>query len=192
MPIFWIPFTSEIVPGLAGGICGAGLQISVTKPSFASYDHAGGLRTYVAQGVTVVTHEMNKPFYEKAWARPRTIAPDSLSKAPRAALYETVNDKKVMTSGGKTIELYYMKGTSHNMYNLLVFMPGTGLAFWGDGYNPPEGNEVRDLGRTPEQGIDLYRVITMNNLDVKTIAPAHGSGAKPFDNLKKAIGLIPL
>jgi len=158
----------------------------------AHYDHAGGLRTYVAQGVTVVTHEMNKPFYEKAWARPRTIAPDSLSKAPKAAVYETVNDKKVMTGGGKTIELYYMKGTSHNMYNLLVFMPGTGLAFWGDGYNPPEGNEVRDLGRTPEQGIDLYRVITMNNLDVKTIAPAHGAAPKPFDNLKKAIGLLPL
>jgi hypothetical protein len=36
MPIFWTPFTSAVVPGLAGGICGAGLQMSVTKPSFAS------------------------------------------------------------------------------------------------------------------------------------------------------------
>jgi len=27
---------------------------------------------------------------------------------------------------------------------------------------------------------------------VKTIAPAHGFGPKPYDNLKKAIGLIPL
>jgi len=26
---------------------------------------------------------------------------------------------------------------------------------------------------------------------VRTIAPAHGAGPKPFDNLKKAIGLIP-
>jgi len=31
-----------------------------------------------------------------------------------------------------------------------------------------------------------------NNLDVKTIAPAHGSAAKPYDNLKKAIERIPL
>ena len=46
----------------------------------AHYDHAGGLRTYRGQGVTVVTHELNKPFYEKVWARPRTIAPDLLSK----------------------------------------------------------------------------------------------------------------
>ena len=134
---------------------------------------------------------MNKPFFEKVWARPRTIAPDSLSKAPKSAVFDTVSDKKVLSGGGKTIELYYMKGTSHNMYNLLVYMPQEKLAYWGDGYNPPEGNDARDLGRTPEQGIDIYRVITMNNLDVKTIAPAHGAGPKPFDNLKKAIGMLP-
>jgi len=158
----------------------------------AHYDHAGGLRTYVAKGVTVVTHETNKPFYEKVWARPRTLAPDLLSKSPKPAVFETVSDKKVMTDGAKTIELYHMKGTSHNVANLLVYMPREGLVFWGDGYNPPEGTEPRDLARTPEQAIDLYRIITMNNLDVKTIAPAHGFGPKPFDNLKKAIGLIPL
>ncbi len=157
----------------------------------AHYDHAGGLRTYVAKGVTVVTHEMNKPFFEKVWARPRTIAPDLLSKSPRPATFETVSDKKVMTDGEKTIELYHMKGTSHNVANLLVYMPKEGLMYWGDGYNPPEGNDPRDFARTPEQMIDLYRVITMNNLDVKTIAPAHGAGARPFDNLKKAIGLLP-
>jgi glyoxylase-like metal-dependent hydrolase (beta-lactamase superfamily II) len=156
----------------------------------AHYDHAGGLRTYVAQGVTVVTHELNKPFFEKMWARPRTIAPDQLSKAPKAAVFETVSDKKVMTDGTQTLELYHMKGTSHNVANLIVFMPRHGLVFWGDGYNPPAGNDARDPGRTPEQSIDLYRVITANNLDVKTIAPAHGAGPKPFDNLKKAIGLI--
>jgi len=138
----------------------------------------------------VITHEMNKPFFEKVWARPRTIAPDSLSKAPKAATFETVGDKKVLSDGKRTIELYHMKDTSHNVANLLVFMPKQNLLFWGDGYNPPEGNDARDPGRTPEQMIDLYRTITARNLDVKTIAPAHGAGPKPFDNLKKAIGLI--
>jgi glyoxylase-like metal-dependent hydrolase (beta-lactamase superfamily II) len=158
----------------------------------AHYDHAGGLRTYVAQGATIVTHETNKPFFERVWARPRTLAPDLLSKTPRPATFETVSDKKVMTDGNRTIEIYFMKGTSHNVANMLVYMPKEGLLFWGDGYNPPAGNDPRDFGRTPEQMIDLYRVITMNNLDVKTVAPAHGAGAKPYDNLKKAIGLIPL
>jgi glyoxylase-like metal-dependent hydrolase (beta-lactamase superfamily II) len=156
------------------------------------YDHAGGLRTYVAKGITVVTHETNKTFYEQAWARPRTVAPDLLSKSPRPASFETMTDKKVITDGTRSIELYFMKGTSHQVANLLVFMPKEGLAYWGDGYNPPQGNDPRDLGRTPEQMIDIYRIITANKLDVKTIAPAHGFGPKPFDDLKKAIGLIPL
>ena len=48
-------------------------------------------------------------------ARARTIAPDLLSKSPKSALFETVSDKKVMTDGSQTLELYHMKGTSHNV-----------------------------------------------------------------------------
>src|SRR5262249_26743295 len=158
----------------------------------AHYDHAGGLRTYVAKGVTVITHERNKRFFENVWARPRTLAPDLLSKSPKPANFETITDKKVMSDGTRTLEIYFMKGTSHNVANLLVFLPKEGLLYYGDGYNPPSGDDPRDPARTPEQMIDLYRVITMNNLDVRAIAPAHGSGAKPYDNLKKAIGLIPM
>jgi glyoxylase-like metal-dependent hydrolase (beta-lactamase superfamily II) len=169
-----------------------GKPIRYVINTHAHYDHAGGLRTYVAQGATVITHERNKPFFERVWSRPRTIAPDSLSKAPKAATFETVGDKKVLSDGKRTIELYLMKDTSHNVANLLVYMPAEKLLFWGDGYNPPQGDDPRDPVRTPEQMIDLYRIITMLNLDVRTVAPAHGFGPKPYDNLKKAIGLIPL
>jgi len=53
----------------------------------------------VAQGVTVVTHEHNKPFFGENVGAARTIAPDQLSKSPKPALFETVSDKKVMTDG---------------------------------------------------------------------------------------------
>lgn len=153
------------------------------------YDHAGGLRTYVAQGATIVTHAMNQPFFEKSWARPRTIAPDSLSRNPREAQFETLTDKKIISGKSRTIELYYMKDTSHAKYNLIVFIPEEGLAYWGDGYNPPAGNNPLDVARTPEQGIDIYRVIKMNKIDVKTIAPAHGAGPKPFSYFLMGMGL---
>jgi len=51
----------------------------------AHFDHSGGLRTYVAEGATVITQEMNVPFYQKAWAAPRVLAPDSLSKGAKEA-----------------------------------------------------------------------------------------------------------
>src|SRR5678815_3723302 len=35
------------------------------------FDHSGGLRRYVAEDATIVTHAANQAFYEKAWAGPR-------------------------------------------------------------------------------------------------------------------------
>jgi glyoxylase-like metal-dependent hydrolase (beta-lactamase superfamily II) len=158
----------------------------------AHYDHAGGLRTYVAQGATVVTHEVNKPFFEQVWARPRTIAPDTLSQSPKPAVFETVGDKKIMTDGTRTLELYHLKDSGHNNGTLIAYLPRERIIYWGDGYNPPAGDDPRDPARTPEYGVDLYRNITQLNLNVERIAPAHGAGPRPFDNLRKAIGLLPV
>ena len=44
------------------------------------FDHSGGLRTYVDEGATIVTHALNKPYYEQAWAAPRTLNPDLLAQ----------------------------------------------------------------------------------------------------------------
>jgi len=64
--------------------------------------------------------------------------------------------------------------------------------YYGDGYNPPAGDDPRDPSRTPEYGIDLYRNVTQLSLNVERIAPTHSSRAVPYDNLKKAIGILPL
>ena len=47
------------------------------------FDHSGGLRTYVAEGATIITQEGNKSFYETAWNAPRTLQPDSCRRIPR-------------------------------------------------------------------------------------------------------------
>jgi glyoxylase-like metal-dependent hydrolase (beta-lactamase superfamily II) len=85
-----------------------------------------------------------------------------------------------------------MKDSGHNGANLLVYHPKAGLVFWGDGYNPPPGDDPRDPARTPEYGIDLYRNVMLRNLNVTRIAPAHTARAVPYDNLKKAIGVLPV
>ena len=47
--------------------------------SHVHFDHSGGLRTYVDEGATIVTHALNRPYYETAWAAPRTLVPDRLA-----------------------------------------------------------------------------------------------------------------
>ena len=97
-----------------------------------------------------------------------------------------------MTDGTRTLELYHLKESGHNIGTIIAYLPRERLIYWGDGYNPPAGDDPRDPARTPEYGIDLYRNITQLNLNVERIAPAHGAGARPFDNLRKAIGLLPV
>ena len=65
-------------------------------------DHAAGVRAFVAEGVSIITHEMNRRFYEQAVLKnPHTLAPDALSRAPRAASFVWVNDKYVLTDGSR-------------------------------------------------------------------------------------------
>jgi hypothetical protein len=63
---------------------------------------------------------------------------------------------------------------------------------YGDGYSPPPpGPDPRDPARTPEYGIDLYRNVLLRNLNVTRIARP-SPPAVPYDNLKKAIGVLPV
>src|SRR5262249_30404202 len=45
------------------------------------FDHSGGIRAAVSEGLTVITHKGNEAFYKMAAGRAHTIAPDALSKS---------------------------------------------------------------------------------------------------------------
>jgi hypothetical protein len=46
-------------------------------------DHTGALPAFVAEGVTIVTHQNNKEFFERALNTPRTLLDDALAKSPK-------------------------------------------------------------------------------------------------------------
>ncbi len=45
------------------------------------FDHSGGVRGYVAAGVPILTHEKNKPYWERILSNPFTLEPDRLARA---------------------------------------------------------------------------------------------------------------
>ena len=154
----------------------------------AHYDHAGGLRTYVAQGITVITHEANKAFYEQVWARPWTIKPDLLATSPKPATIEAVADKRVMTDGSRTLELYHLDNSGHHTGQLIAYLPKERILMYGDGYNPPAGTEIRTPERGPEFALQMYAKIQQLKLSPERIAPVHGR-VVPFENFKIAWGI---
>ena len=78
------------------------------------FDHAGGLRTFIAEGATIITYRDNKAYYEKIFALPHTLNPDRESEAKKKISIETMTDKKVLTDGNHVVELYRLQGSNHN------------------------------------------------------------------------------
>jgi glyoxylase-like metal-dependent hydrolase (beta-lactamase superfamily II) len=144
------------------------------------FDHSGGLRAYVAEGATVVTHQINKPYYEKIWANPHSLAPDTLSRNPKKPKFETVAEKKVMTDGNHVIELYHQQNFTHNDGMLLVYFPKEKLLLEADGFNPPAQTLTRTPASINPQSVNMEANITRLNLDVERIVPVH----YPADNRK--------
>ncbi len=137
------------------------------------FDHSGGLRAYVAEGAIVVTQKINKPYYEKIWANPHTIAPDKLAQNPKKPKFETVDDKKIMTDGNRVIELYHQRDFGHNDGMLLVYLPKEKVLLEADGFNPPPQPLTRTPATVSPYTANLEANIARLKLDVERIIPVH-------------------
>ncbi len=143
------------------------------------FDHSGGLRTYVAEGATVITHEGNKEFYEWAWKQPRTLEPDELSEKPTEPTFITYKTKYVLTDGTRSVEVHLTIGDNHDEFLSFAYLPKEKLLI--------EVDDFSDRYATPMSlGLwnNLYGNLLRLNLDVETIAPLHGEIISMPDWLK--------
>ena len=144
------------------------------------FDHAGGLRAYVAEGVTVITQELNKPYYQKIWANPHTLSPDNLARNPKKPVFKTVKDKMVLSDGKHSIELYHQTNYGHHDGMLLVYLPKEKVLLEADGFNPPPQPVTQTPASISPYNQNLVATIERLKLDVQRIVPVH----LPGDNRK--------
>jgi glyoxylase-like metal-dependent hydrolase (beta-lactamase superfamily II) len=151
------------------------------------FDHSGGLRTYVDEGATIVTHGMNQPYYEKAWAAPHTLNPDRLAQSKKTAMFETFTDKHVLTDGARTIEIHQIAGGGHNDAFAMVYLPAEKILIEGDAYTPAAADAPPPAMPNPFS-VNLYENIQRLKLDVRQIAALHGPRLVTLADLRTAIG----
>ncbi len=151
------------------------------------FDHSGGLRTYVAEGATIVTHEANKPFYEQAWSTPRTLNPDRLSDAGASPTFLTFTDKLVLADRAHPVEVHLLAGNGHNDAFAMVWLPKEKILSEGDAWTPPAPGAANSSPPSPYT-VNLAKNIERLKLDVKTIAALHGPGVATMAELKAAVG----
>jgi len=149
------------------------------------FDHSGGLRTYVAEGATIVTQEINKAFYEKAFAAPRTLNPDRLAQSRETGKIETVAEKKILSDGTRTLEIHLIKGSPHDDGILLAFLTQEKILIEADVYTP-QAATTSPTAVNPGTA-NLVDNIERLKLDFEKILPLHGPGAVTRADLYAAI-----
>ena len=99
------------------------------------FDHTSGIGAVVAEGITIVTHEVNEEFFENALSGARTLAPDSMARSGKKAVIETVGDKRVFTDGTQTVEIHNIKGLPHADGMLIAYIPSARIVAYADMFN---------------------------------------------------------
>jgi glyoxylase-like metal-dependent hydrolase (beta-lactamase superfamily II) len=137
------------------------------------FDHSGGLRAAVAEGAVIITHESNKPLYEKWFSNPRTLVmPDKLSQSEKKAKFEYIGEKKILKDEMNTVELYHLKGVAHSEDLIVAYLPKIKTVVEADAFNAPAPNAP------PPQTINGFEKLFASEMDrlkidYSTIIPIH-------------------
>jgi glyoxylase-like metal-dependent hydrolase (beta-lactamase superfamily II) len=167
--------TKKVVPGK---------PIRYVINTHSHFDHASGLRTYAAEGVTIVTHPVNIPYFEQLWAGPRTINPDRLARSGRKATFEGVAGSRTFTDGSRRLVVHHYAGNFHNPGMLMVHLPKERILIEADSYTPPATNNEAPGGVV--NLVHFYQAVERLRLEVEQIIPIHGR-LVTMDDLRAAV-----
>jgi glyoxylase-like metal-dependent hydrolase (beta-lactamase superfamily II) len=159
-------------------------------------DHSSGLRTFVAEGATIITGgQDNKTYWEKIFKLPHTIELDRLAKNPMPLSVIAVKDKFVLTDGSRTMEFYLLGDNTHEPGSLISYLPlpNEKIALIADAIGgvaaipprpgaPPPAN-VNNIGLGDNARDNLKRL----GLEVTLFVPSHAQGTSTMEDLQKQI-----
>jgi len=143
------------------------------------FDHTAGLRTAVAEGLTIITHRVNEAWFREAVGRRHTIVPDALARNPKALRLVAVGDSHVLEDSTMAMALYHLVGSTHGDGILAAYFPASRVYAEADVWNP--GAQINPHVQT------LADDIARRRLTVERIIPLHGQQVQPFAEFERIV-----
>lgn len=133
-------------------------------------DHVGGLRSFIAEGATVITTPGNREYVE---ALARAPLFDRLREHPRTPDIKVVNDRKhVLREAGREIHLLDIGPNPHAQEMLVAYLPQERVLFEADVFIMPYTK--RPLSPAYAQTESFAKRIRELGLKVDRIVGVHG------------------
>lgn len=151
----------------------AGKAVQTVINTHHHFDHAGGLRMAAAEGATLITSALAKPYFEAAFAQPQTRAPDALTSSGRKPEFIGVDSKWVLGDATRPIEIHSLEDSVHARGLLVVWLPREQLLIEADAYTPgPPGAPPPELPNANH--LNLVQNLERLGLAPQRILPLHG------------------
>ncbi len=147
-------------------------------------DHAGGIRTYVAEGATLLVVPGERAFFEKVMKSRFTIDPDALTLNPQPLKVEVIKDgKRTLTDGTTTVELIDIGPGGHTDEMLIAYLPAEKLIFQGDLVNRPANGDPATIN---DSTVHFAGWLESSKLAVERVIGVHGPPST-LDELRKGV-----
>ena len=150
-------------------------------------DHAGGIRTYMAEGATLIVAPGEQTFFKKVSTASFKAEADLLSRSPREPKFEPLqNGKRILSDGTTTVEIYDIGKGPHAEEMLVAYFPAQKFIYQGDLLNrPPNG----DYPIANDTSVHFLNWIDAQKLAVEATIPVHGPPTT-IDEFRKAVAEV--
>jgi glyoxylase-like metal-dependent hydrolase (beta-lactamase superfamily II) len=158
-----------------------GKPVTTLVTTHHHFDHTGGVRAAIAEGLSIITHEGNREFFAEIAKRPHTIVPDALGKSPREPRIVTVDEEMTIEDASRRLVLYHVPGHQHSETMLVGYLPRERVLIEVDTFIPnvPSNPYIVGSART------MVDFVKQRGLTIDRIVPLHFT-IEPFDAMTKA------
>jgi Metallo-beta-lactamase superfamily len=142
------------------------------------FDHSGGLRVAVAEGLTIITYRGNEAFFKDLVARKHSIAPDALARNPKPLELLLVDDELTLKDRSMEVRLYHLLDNPREGTNLFAYVPRDRILVQADLYDSTWQQHL--------WGENVLWNIEHRKLQVDKDVPVHGE-IEPFARMVQTI-----